>query len=153
MKFARFGEVRAVVTSRMPRAVTAARRQSRRLGLRLAILAPASVAGPAMAFAIPSPELVIGSVSSLSQLVALASAVIGGGAAMAGARASRSSGEARRISQWAWRVAAALLAAFAISVGLNAYQFIEHRSERQARLEATLTRPARMPEPKSSTPI
>ena len=44
------------------------------------------------AFAIPSPELVVGTLTSLSQLMALLSAVIGGGAVAAGARLNRTSG-------------------------------------------------------------
>src|SRR5215471_9073585 len=38
------------------------------------------------AFAIPSPELVVGSFTSISQLIALASALIGGGATLAAIR-------------------------------------------------------------------
>src|SRR3954467_7179164 len=45
------------------------------------------LAGAAPAYAIPSPELVVGSLSSISQLIALGSALLGGGAAAFGARA------------------------------------------------------------------
>ena len=38
-------------------------------------------------YAIPSPDLVVGSISSISQLIALASAMIGGGAVVVGVRA------------------------------------------------------------------
>jgi len=48
--------------------------------------------GSTPAQAIPSPELVIGSFVSLSQLLALASAVLGGGAAYATMRARRGGG-------------------------------------------------------------
>ena len=58
--------------------------------------------GTGQAFAIPSPELVVGSFVSISQLFALASAVLGGGAAYrhhAGAQARRLGGNvARRCS-------------------------------------------------------
>ena len=42
-----------------------------------------SLLGTGQAFAIPSPELVVGSFVSLSQLFALLSALLGGGAAYA----------------------------------------------------------------------
>ena len=42
-----------------------------------------SLIGAGSAFAIPSPELIVGSFVSLSQLFALASAILGGGAAYA----------------------------------------------------------------------
>ena len=42
------------------------------------------VAGAEPAYAIPSPELVVGSLSSISQLIALGSAILGGGVRRAG---------------------------------------------------------------------
>ena len=42
-----------------------------------------SLIGAGSAFAIPSPELIVGSFVSFSQLFALASAILGGGAAYA----------------------------------------------------------------------
>ena len=51
--------------------------------------AAALVIGTQPAFAIPSPELVVGSLSSISQLIALVSAILGGGAVAVGARAAR----------------------------------------------------------------
>src|SRR5882724_3598535 len=50
--------------------------------------------GTGQAFAIPSPELVVGSFVSLSQLFALGSAVLGGGAAFATMKAKRRGGSA-----------------------------------------------------------
>ena len=50
--------------------------------------------GTEQAFAIPSPELVVGSFVSISQLFALASAVLGGGAAYATMRARKKRGSA-----------------------------------------------------------
>jgi rhodanese-related sulfurtransferase/phosphohistidine swiveling domain-containing protein len=100
------------------------------------------------AFAIPSPELVVGSLSSVSQVVALVSAMLGGGALIAGARASNRAIVARRIKFVA--LASALCLAF--SLGFNVYQYVSQRADRQSRLEATLTRPAPRVEGKTLDP-
>jgi rhodanese-related sulfurtransferase/membrane protein insertase Oxa1/YidC/SpoIIIJ/phosphohistidine swiveling domain-containing protein len=97
------------------------------------------MAGPA--FAIPSPELVIGSVSSVSQLAALAAATLGGGAAAIGVRASSRNGD-NGSARKARRIASALFVFFVASAGINIYQLVEHRQEERTRLEATLARPA-----------
>jgi len=94
------------------------------------------------AFAIPSPELVIGSISSVSQLVALGAATLGGGAAAVGVRASARAGNGNRSAKMALRVAAGLFVVFTLSVGLNIFQFVDQRQQDQVRLQATLTRPA-----------
>src|SRR5262245_5314285 len=99
------------------------------------------LAGGAPAFAIPSPELVVGSLSSISQLLALVSAILGGGAAVVGARAAARGGAAAGISRWAWRVAAAFGLLFVVSLGFNIYQYTTYAGEKQARLEATIARP------------
>jgi len=99
--------------------------------------------GPALA--IPSPELVIGSLSSISQLVALVSAMLGGGAAIVGVRASKKRGDSGNRAQWAWPIVAILAVFCAASIAVNVHQYTEHRGERLARLEATLLRPAREP--------
>src|ERR1700704_6676767 len=52
------------------------------------------LAGTEPAHAIPSPELVVGSFVSVSQLFALASAVLGGGAAFATMKARKRGGSA-----------------------------------------------------------
>ena len=106
---------------------------------RLVGLAAALFAGAGMAHAIPSPELVVGSLSSLSQLVALASATLGGGAVLAGVKANGRSG--RQASPWLGRIAMALGMAACASIGLNAYLIAKSWSERRERLEATLVRP------------
>ncbi len=97
-------------------------------------------AGPA--YAIPSPELVIGSISSVSQLMALGVAMLGGGAAAAGMRASAKAGRDDRSAKMALRIAAGLFVVVLLSAGLNIYQFVDQRQQGQTRLQATLTRPA-----------
>ena len=96
------------------------------------------------AFAIPSPDLVVGSLLSVSQLLALGSAILGGGGAVyATARGRR----------YGWRVVSrgfvtgtvVLLVLFCGSLAFNIYQHLEQASERQARLEETLSRPSRTP--------
>jgi hypothetical protein len=102
------------------------------------LLAPAAVIsvlllGTGPAHAIPSPELIVGSFVSLSQLFALGSAILGGGAAYATMRARR--GGTRAVSQ-SWVIAAvAVCVMLAGSVGLNVYQYVSHANDRQARLE------------------
>ncbi|MEA2916826.1 MAG: rifampicin phosphotransferase, partial [Bradyrhizobium sp.] len=100
--------------------------------------------GTGQAFAIPSPELVVGSFVSLSQLFALASAVLGGGAAFATLRARRR-GASAEMSRGLMYTAVGLFAVLAISIGINIWQYIEQTNERQARLENTLLRPSRAP--------
>ncbi len=96
-------------------------------------------AGPA--YAIPSPELVIGSISSLSQLFAVGAAVLGGGAVAAGVKANSQAAGGRG----ARRLAMLFLAAFLLSLGALGYLYKTHSDERLARLQATLLRPATMP--------
>ncbi len=98
----------------------------------------ACLAGCGSAYAIPSPELVVGSFTSISQLFALGSALLGGGAAVATLR-MRSRG-ARSRSLLAVAFGSAVL--LAVSLGFNAYQYVSGRNAREARLEATLVRPA-----------
>ena len=87
------------------------------------------------AAAIPSPELVVGSLTSLSQLAALGSAIIGGGAIAAGARAGR--GNAPMLT----RLALVFGVLSVVLLALNIHQWTQHQSQRRAELEATLTRP------------
>ena len=74
--------------------------------------------GTEQAFAIPSPELVVGSFVSISQLFALASAVLGGGAAYATMRARKRGGSAE-MSRGLLYTAAGLFAVLVVSVGVN----------------------------------
>src|SRR5512141_2379089 len=96
--------------------------------------------GTGQAFAIPSPELVVGSFVSISQLFALASAVLGGGAAFATMRARQRGGSAQ-MSRGLLYIAVGLFAAMTISIGVNIWQYVTDSNARQQRLEATLIRP------------
>jgi rhodanese-related sulfurtransferase/membrane protein insertase Oxa1/YidC/SpoIIIJ/phosphohistidine swiveling domain-containing protein len=95
--------------------------------------------GTGHAFAIPSPELVVGSLVSISQLFALGSAVLGGGAAYATMRAHRNG--SARMSRALLYTTAGLAAVLVISISINVYQYVAEVNARQERLEATLTRP------------
>lgn len=95
---------------------------------------------PKAAYAIPSPELVIGSVSSLGQVMAVVFASISGfGAIIASRLGIKRSGEAKRYP------VKLLTALTLIAVGLafaNHWQWSNYKAEEQARLQATLFRPA-----------
>ncbi len=99
--------------------------------------------GTGRAHAIPSPELIVGSFVSLSQLFALASAILGGGAAYATLQ-SRQRG-APRGSRSLMVAAAAMFLLLTASVAANLYQYVAQTNERQERLESTLLRPTRAP--------
>jgi rhodanese-related sulfurtransferase/membrane protein insertase Oxa1/YidC/SpoIIIJ/phosphohistidine swiveling domain-containing protein len=99
--------------------------------------------GVASAFAIPSPELVVGSLSSVSQLIAIGTALLGGATAIVGLRAGIA-GNGRR-SKLTIRIAVGLFIALLVAISLNVYQFTGKRAERLARLEETLLRPATTP--------
>lgn len=106
------------------------------------LLATAAVSDPA--FAIPAPDLIVGSISSASQLLALLSVVLGGGA-LAGSRLRRAAGPhglapAARWLNWAFAGTLVLLVG---SIGFNVHQWLDQAAERDARLQATLTRPAK----------
>jgi rhodanese-related sulfurtransferase/membrane protein insertase Oxa1/YidC/SpoIIIJ/phosphohistidine swiveling domain-containing protein len=107
------------------------------VSVRLVVAVALCLVGTGSAFAIPSPELIVGSFTSISQLFALGSALLGGGAAVATMR-MRTRGAQTRTSL------AVLLGALVVlvaSLGLNVYQYLSQSADRQARLEATLTRP------------
>ena len=109
----------------------------RSVSVRLVVGVAVCLAGTGSAFAIPSPELIVGSFTSISQLFALGSALLGGGAAVATMR-MRARGARTRTSLAVLVGALVLLLA---SLGLNIYQHVSHAGEKQARLEATLMRP------------
>jgi hypothetical protein len=100
--------------------------------------------GTGPAFAIPSPELVVGSIVSLSQLFALASAILGGGAAYATMRSRRNGSTV--VSRGTFGLAVGLLILLIVSGGFNIYQYLGLTNNRQARLESTLLRPSRAPQ-------
>src|SRR5262245_53343742 len=109
----------------------------RSVSVRLVVAAAVCLVGTGSAFAIPSPELIVGSFTSISQLFALGSALLGGGAAVATMR-MRARGAQTRTSL---AVLIGALVVLVASLGLNVYQYLSSAAERQARLEATLTRP------------
>ncbi|MGH1417636.1 MAG: PEP/pyruvate-binding domain-containing protein [Hyphomicrobiaceae bacterium] len=96
------------------------------------------------AAAIPSPELVVGSISGLSQLAALASALLGGGALAVGAHVGQRSSRRRNqtLPNTGWkRFAWPVLMVFVLtSVITNIYLVVSQHEAERARLEATLLR-------------
>ena len=102
-----------------------------------------SLLGTGSALAIPSPELIVGSFVSLSQLFALASGILGGGAAYATVRARRDG--SRALSRSMIAATTGMFVLLVTSVGFNIYQYVEQTNERQARIEDTLLRPSRAP--------
>jgi len=109
--------------------------------LRIAVGGGISIAfQSAPALAIPSPELVIGSVSSLGQIFALGAAMLGGGAALAGSRSKGRIGA--KNSKLLVRGGLAVLALCILSLGLNFWQYNTAKTARITHLQATLNRPA-----------
>lgn len=111
-----------------------------RQGLRSLAFVSAFAALPVPAWAIPAPDLIVSSVSSLSQMLAMLSVVLGGGA-LFGTKVRN-----RRSSSGQGGLGRALFAgAFVImtvSIGVNFWQWQTHQAEKDARLQATLNRPA-----------
>ena len=97
----------------------------------------AAIWGPPCAYAIPSPELVVSSISSLTQLWGLAGAAAGG-ALLIGGKAGATNASQRGLMRLLWAVC--LLAMGAIA--LNAVQYFAARNARAAHLESTLIRPS-----------
>ncbi len=95
-----------------------------------------------IANAIPSPELIVGSIGSLSQLGALVWALLGGGAAFAAVRTG-SKREARSRTM-TWALGGAMVVAMVLA-GLNYLQWQSAKQAHWERLSATLTRPSRLP--------
>jgi rhodanese-related sulfurtransferase/membrane protein insertase Oxa1/YidC/SpoIIIJ/phosphohistidine swiveling domain-containing protein len=108
-------------------------------------IAAALSLGPTPAYAIPSPELVVGSFVSLSQLFALASAVLGGGALYATSRGRRG-GAPNGVSRGLLIAATGAFFMLVVSAALNVHQYLDRENERQARLESTLSRPVGTPQ-------
>lgn len=88
--------------------------------------------------AIPSPELIVSSLSSLSHLWAIAGALAGGGAVALGARARGAKIADQRMRRWL----IAALSVAGVALALDVAQFAKAQTERAERLEATLARPA-----------
>ena len=87
--------------------------------------------------AIPSPELIVSSLSSLSQLWALAGAILGGGAIAMGARSDRSKASDLRLKRWFMAAAGVAV----VAAGLNVGQYFSAQTGRKERLEASIVRP------------
>ncbi len=104
---------------------------------RIGVLSLGFVAVAQPVAAIPSPELVIGSVSSLAQVGTFLSAILGGG--ILAALRSRGGFGAQKQSV---AVLVGLLLACVALIGVNIYQFTAHRAAVSKALQATLVRPA-----------
>jgi hypothetical protein len=91
------------------------------------------------AFAIPSPDLVAGSLLSISQLLALASAILGGGGAVYATARARRHGWGAVVSRGFAIATIVLLVLFCLALALNIYQYFEQSRDQQARLEETLS--------------
>jgi rhodanese-related sulfurtransferase/membrane protein insertase Oxa1/YidC/SpoIIIJ/phosphohistidine swiveling domain-containing protein len=94
------------------------------------------------AFAIPSPELVIGSVSSLTQLFAVGFAVVSGAIATFGAKFGLKRKQGAVQSKLLINVLVVLALLLTASIGYIIYQKNQTDLNEQARLQSTLTRPA-----------
>ena len=97
---------------------------------------------PQAAWAIPSPELVIGSVSSLSQVFAVGLAMMSGVGAMLAAKLGFKPGSGAKTTRYPVKLIFSLvLVAAALAAG-NYWQYSTAKSQELARLQATLVRPA-----------
>ena len=97
---------------------------------------------PSAALAIPSPELVIGSVSSLGQVFAVGFAMLSGLGAIIATKlgfAPKKGGTAKR---YPVKLIATLVMISAALIALNYWQYSQQTSVELARLQATLVRPA-----------
>ena len=93
-------------------------------------------------FAIPSPELVIGSVSSISQLFAVGFAIVTGAVAAFGAKFGLKRKKSNVPSKALVNSVIVLAVLFTGSIGYILYQTDQNNREEQARLQQTLVRPA-----------
>lgn len=97
---------------------------------------------PLAAHAIPSPELVIGSVSSLSQVLAVGIAMISGLGAMIAAKLGFSPKAGKSVTRYPIKLICALFLTVAALLAANYWQYSSQAQAELARLQATLTRPA-----------
>ncbi len=110
-------------------------------GLCFALLSTTSLlVVPIAAQAIPSPELVIGSVSSLSQVFAVGLAMISGAGALVAAKLGFKPQTTKQ--RYPLRLISVLLLFVTVLAAANYWQFNSHKNAEQARLQATLLRPA-----------
>ena len=94
------------------------------------------------AFAIPSPELIIGSASSLTQLFAVGFAMVSGAVAAFGAKFGLKSNKGAVQSKYLVNAVIILLLMLSASIGYILYQYGQIDIKEQVRLQNTLTRPA-----------
>ncbi len=93
------------------------------------------------AYAIPSPELIIGSVSSLSQVVAAGVAMVAAlGATVAAKLGLNKRGP--RLGKFPTKLVTVLVCGLIALVGANYWQYTSSKNKELARLQATLLRPA-----------
>lgn len=90
--------------------------------------------------AIPSPELIIGSAASVSQLFGMGAAVLGGGAVLA-RRQLKSKAAAKSMRRFKYAVIALVLVCLGLAAA-NVYQYQTHSAQELAHLQSTLSRPA-----------
>ena len=98
--------------------------------------------GASPVYAIPSPELIIGSVSSLSQLFAVGFAMVSGTIAAFGAKFGLKKKEGVAQSTFLVNSVIILVMLFSASIGYNFYQSGQVEVKEQERLKQTLVRPA-----------
>ncbi len=94
------------------------------------------------AFAIPSPELVIGSVSSLTQIFAIGFAMVSGAIAAFGAKLGLKRKQGAVQSKFLINAVIVLVLLLSVSIGYLIYQKNQVDLNEQTRLQKTLTRPA-----------
>jgi rifampicin phosphotransferase len=100
-----------------------------------------TVCFPVAAYAIPSPELVIGSVSSLGQVFAVGFAMVSGLGAIVASKLGFSA-KKNSTTKYPVRLIGVLAAITLALLTLNYWQYITQKSTDLARLQATLVRPA-----------
>lgn len=97
---------------------------------------------PNIAFAIPSPELIIGSVSSLSQVFAVGIATVTGAGALIAKRFGFNPSTGRGQGRFPLRLIMVLLLIGLVLGAANIWQYRTQQANELAHLQATLVRPA-----------
>lgn len=97
---------------------------------------------PAKAMAIPSPELVIGSVSSLSQLFVVGFAAVTGAGTLIARRLGFATQAGSQPARFPVRLVFVLILTGLVLGALNLWQYRSNQARELARLQATLIRPA-----------
>ena len=110
--------------------------------IRTCLLSLGMVLAPSSSLAIPSPELVIGSVSSLSQVLAVGLATLTAGGTLFAKRLGFDPKSTRAMARFPARLIALLVLLVCTFGALNIWQFRAYHAEELARLQGTLVRPA-----------